>query len=826
MQKQIRKITKVLSILLCTVLMIGLVPASVFASNETNASQIGNYFEVDDKTGALESSPTLTEGSTEQSYADGKVKVNKTISATNEENVFDITLSVSTQEKIEEGSSSPDAATVLVIDVSGSMNSSRMNSAKKAAQTFINSFAAEDANRKIAIVKFSGSAQRGNKDGANTVQAWTNASELKTTSNNILCDPINNLSAGGATCTEAGVMLGKNLLNEELASNSAIQGIENKNIILLTDGKPTLGVTDSAESKYESETSIICPQNSNGNSADTDGQGTGTTCATHEDVETLTDELKKSGYGTYAIYVGNESVNCSRCDLNKSGSEWLAEDCGFTTYSASDDDLDELVKIFEKIVELIQMKAQAWIVTDPMGENIDFQNFVTTSSLENEFTTDDEGTITWDLKNSPRGTSDTDSATNITTTTYTLTYRVKLDTLAAGYTAGDYYPTNGVTELTYLVTETNNNQTEYTEGTAYFNIPSVKGYDGDFSFKKVDEEGNPLTNATFTLTKDNWTVTATSDENGNVTINNIPSGHTFTLTETQAPEGYELSETSYNVTVSYGDVSVQGVTAGTEFEFPNVSTKTSIPVTKIWDDGDNQDNIRPDEITVQLYANGEKVTGKTLVLNETNSWSGSFTDIPAYKAGQKVTYTVQETAVPDGYTAEVSGNAADGFTITNTHIPDKALTIQKIVDGNMGDKNREFEFTLSLTKDDEAYTADIRKITGDSETKVSANEDGKYTFTLKHNESIQLKIPHGCEYTITEATVFGYETKVQIDDGTAENTNEVTDILDNDSKVIFTNTKDTLIPTGVVTTILPFALMILLAGSAAAFFFVKRRRSL
>ena len=82
--------------------------------------QIGKYYQVDDNTGEL---PERAEfkGNTQQSYADGQVKVNKTITGTDTENVFDINLEVITQDKIEQTAVSPDAAVVLVIDTSGRM---------------------------------------------------------------------------------------------------------------------------------------------------------------------------------------------------------------------------------------------------------------------------------------------------------------------------------------------------------------------------------------------------------------------------------------------------------------------------------------------------------------------------------------------------------------------------------------------------------------------------------------------------------------------------------------------------------------------------------
>ncbi|MEE1274047.1 MAG: Cna B-type domain-containing protein, partial [Olegusella sp.] len=70
-----------------------------------------------------------------------------------------------------------------------------------------------------------------------------------------------------------------------------------------------------------------------------------------------------------------------------------------------------------------------------------------------------------------------------------------------------------------------------------------------------------------------------------------------------------------------------------------------------------------------LLANGED-TGKTLTLSEDNNWSGEFSDLLVYDKGVAIAYTVQED-VPEGYTADVSGSATDGFTITNSHTPEK-----------------------------------------------------------------------------------------------------------------------------------------------------------
>lgn len=116
---------------------------------------------------------------------------------------------------------------------------------------------------------------------------------------------------------------------------------------------------------------------------------------------------------------------------------------------------------------------------------------------------------------------------------------------------------------------------------------------------------------------------------------------------------------------------VEGYTTGVEaYTITNSYTpeKTSVSFNVAWDDNDNQDGIRPNEVTVKLYANGNKVAGKTHELNEGNNWSGSFNGLPKFKNGIEISYTVAEVTIDD-YTSVMSGDATTGYTITNSHTP-------------------------------------------------------------------------------------------------------------------------------------------------------------
>ena len=127
---------------------------------------------------------------------------------------------------------------------------------------------------------------------------------------------------------------------------------------------------------------------------------------------------------------------------------------------------------------------------------------------------------------------------------------------------------------------------------------------------------------------------------------------------------WEAHEEPYCVQpVSVGDISSGEIALKAAH-----SLTKSVTVTKNWQDNNNQDGIRPNKITVQLIADGKVVDGKTIVLNSSNQWTGSFTELPEYQNGQKIEYTVEEVKV-DGYSTVISGSMEKGFVITNSHTP-------------------------------------------------------------------------------------------------------------------------------------------------------------
>ncbi|MBR6764364.1 MAG: Cna B-type domain-containing protein, partial [Clostridia bacterium] len=121
----------------------------------------------------------------------------------------------------------------------------------------------------------------------------------------------------------------------------------------------------------------------------------------------------------------------------------------------------------------------------------------------------------------------------------------------------------------------------------------------------------------------------------------------YAITE-NAVEGYTATYEGYNVTNSY------------------TPEETGFSVSKVWADSDDADGIRPDEVEIKLFANGED-TGIVLVLSEETKWVGSINGLPKYWEGKEIVYTVEEVAVK-GYNTVIKGTVEEGFTVTNSHV--------------------------------------------------------------------------------------------------------------------------------------------------------------
>ena len=181
----------------------------------------------------------------------------------------------------------------------------------------------------------------------------------------------------------------------------------------------------------------------------------------------------------------------------------------------------------------------------------------------------------------------------------------------------------------------------------------------------------------FTVTgPNNYSKDVTVSANGSLPLTGLPVGE-YTVKEkpTDIP-GYTLN-TTYKTDVATAEPTTEKatvtVTANTDatVTVTNTYTKdtTSVTVTKEWNDNLVK-ALRPESVTVQLMKNGV-VDGDSVVLDATNQWSYTWTDLSMYTAtGSKITYSVKEVNVPAGYTSKTldvsTDNEPNNFVITNT----------------------------------------------------------------------------------------------------------------------------------------------------------------
>ncbi|HII08406.1 MAG TPA: Cna B-type domain-containing protein, partial [Methanosphaera sp.] len=101
----------------------------------------------------------------------------------------------------------------------------------------------------------------------------------------------------------------------------------------------------------------------------------------------------------------------------------------------------------------------------------------------------------------------------------------------------------------------------------------------------------------------------------------------------------------------------------------------NINVSKVWNDSDNNDDKRPESVTVYLYDDEGQVD--SAVLNAQNDWRATFENLPVNKDGKQITYTVSEANV-EGYNSTVV-DCCGNFKLINTYIPvNTTVTVTKV----------------------------------------------------------------------------------------------------------------------------------------------------
>ena len=177
--------------------------------------------------------------------------------------------------------------------------------------------------------------------------------------------------------------------------------------------------------------------------------------------------------------------------------------------------------------------------------------------------------------------------------------------------------------------------------------------------------------------------------------------------------------------------------------------KIAIKASKKWDDAENQDGKRPANVVVKLYkeVGGQKSEVANRTLTEADQWATEFANLNKYEKGQEVVYSIEEDAVPH-YQSQVTGNAADGFVVTNTYKPEtiKISGQKKWEDAENQDGKRPNAVRVKILKGQDIV--DVQEVTAANGWKYESNPLPKYAAGQE------------IAYTVAEEAVSGYTSKV------------------------------------------------------------------
>ena len=226
--------------------------------------------------------------------------------------------------------------------------------------------------------------------------------------------------------------------------------------------------------------------------------------------------------------------------------------------------------------------------------------------------------------------------------------------------------------------------------------------------------------------EDNWKYTFKDMKKYNSAGNKI----VYTISENEV-SNYETIICSYDITNIYVK--------------PESKTETiDICGTKIWKDNNDKYGKRPESITVNLYANGRKVSYQ--VVTAKNNWKYSFKDFAKYNAdGKEIMYVVSEKKVAN-YETSVSG-----YDITNTYVELETVDVcgtKTWKDNNDRYGKRPESITVNLLANGKRIAYKV----------VTEKDNWKYSFKNlpKYDEDGEKIV-----YTVTENSVANYKTTIK-----------------------------------------------------------------
>lgn len=454
----------------------------------------------------------------------------KTATPTGNKNEYKIDLEVITTET--SSTKAGDAATVLVIDVSGSMGDcatcgyeeglahkfahghafeSRIAAAQTAAKQFIDAFKSDSAKRYVSVVRFS--------DNASVACDWQDVSTQA--GYNAVKIAIDRLKADGGTNLDAGLQTANTQLSKTTVASIKANA---KNVIALTDGMPTFYV--GGDGKNGNHGSTGCPITNDRTEASAttlkNSAALYTVCFGAASDKCWSDWDYNERNDTYEYYPSIfDKISCSDRRHAQDGptvGDFLKNSIATPaadgkTYAYNADKTKDLLAAFKSITDTITEGISAGTVKDGLPTGVSLVGSAPTAFVENT-----DGTYSWELipANAEKGTDG-----GKTTYTYKVSYVVELDTTDPEFNEDIYHALN--TETTFTAGDKVYN----------FNVPGVKG---------------TAPKCTVTYNKGNHGNLADQDDKGNVATSVKLGSNTPAAPAVTPDDGYEF--TGWNPTIA------------------------------------------------------------------------------------------------------------------------------------------------------------------------------------------------------------------------------------------------------------------------------------
>lgn len=400
------------------------------------------------------------------------VTLKKTATPTGNKNEYKIDLEVITTET--SSTKAGDAATVLVIDVSGSMGDcatcgnekglahkiayghafeSRIAAAQTAAKQFIDAFKSDSAKRYVSVVSFSTDSR--------VACEWKDVSTVA--GYKAAIKAIEGLSAGGGTNLDAGLQTANPQLSKITVASIKANA---KNVIALTDGMPTFYV--GGDGKNGNHGSTGCPITNDRTEASAttlkNSAALYTVCFGAASDKCWSDWVYNEYNNTYEYYPPIfDKISCSDSRHAQDGptvgdflkNSIATQATNDKTYAYNAANTKDLLKAFKDITDTITEGISAGTVKDGLPTGVSFVGNAPTAFVKNA-----DETYSWELipANAKKGTDG-----EKTTYTYTVSYVVTLNTSDPEFNEDIYHALN--------------TETTFTAGgeVYYFNVPGVKG---------------------------------------------------------------------------------------------------------------------------------------------------------------------------------------------------------------------------------------------------------------------------------------------------------------------------------------------------------------